>query len=344
MKKISYLLSAIVLTQCIISGCHSTAPKNDSTNTESIKVEVLTIEPQIVQTAKTYIGKITSSSSRTINAPFPATVENISVTQGEYIKAEKLLARLHSESVESAFESSKASLEQAEDGYRRINSVKDNGSIPEVKIVEIQTQLSQARAAYRTAHKAYEDCNVKAPIEGTVSAVYIDKGEDISLLQPMFEIVDLNNLEMEIEVSETEISDYKLGDTAYVKIPAISDKNMPAVLSKKGVCASTISHSYKCNLKLKDFEKGTMPGMMGKAVFINNYNKLPVIPTSIVRSEAEGKYVWVVNKNNIVEKRPVTTGDFCSNGISIINGLECGDRVICKGMSKVSSGMKVSIE
>ncbi len=344
MKIINYLFSAFVLTLCTLSGCRSSVKQHNNDNTEPIKVEVITIKPQMVQTAKTYIGKIVSSSALSINAPFPATVENICVRQGENVNSGRLLAFLHSESVESVYESSKSSLEQAEDGYRRINSVKDNGSIPEVKIVEVQTQLSKARSAYKTALKAYEDRSVKAPISGTISAIYIEKGEDISVLQPMFEIVDLNNLEIEIEVSETEIPSYKLGDTAYVRIPAISDKDIAAVLFEKGVCASRLSHSYKCRLKLLNFEKGTMPGMMGKAIFINKYKPLPVIPTSVVRTEAEGKYVWVLNDNNIVEKRSISTGDFCSNGISVSKGLDSGDRVICEGISKVSSGMKVTLE
>ena len=64
----------------------------------------------------------------------------------------------------SSHEMAHATLDQAEDGYRRAEQVYRSGSIAEVKMVEITTKLNQARAA--SADKALEDCTIKAPFDG----------------------------------------------------------------------------------------------------------------------------------------------------------------------------------
>ena len=67
-----------------------------------------------------------------------------------------------------------------------------------------------------------------------------------------------------------------------------------------------------------------------------------IIPASVVRTDAEGRYVWLVVDGK-VEKRYISVGGFAGKGISVTQGLEAGEQVITEGTQKVSSGMKVSV-
>ena len=67
------------------------------------------------------------------------------------------------------------------------------------------------------------------------------------------------------------------------------------------------------------------------------------VPSSVIRSDMEGRYVWTVSDDNTVCKTYVSTGWFSGKGVTILEGLSPGDRVISEGVQKVCTGMKVII-
>lgn len=294
---------------------------------------------------KTYMGKVESATKISIRSPFPANLQEVKVVQGQKVEAGESLALLHSENVESSLSAAEATYNQATDGYDRLQKVKDNGSVSQVKIVEVETNLARAEAILKSARKAKEDCNVKAPLAGTVQEIFVKTGEDLNLSQPILSIIDLDKLEISIQVPETEIAALKVGDKARIVIPAVSNEVFEGHITSKGVAAQAVSHSYECKISLQDTPEAVMPGMMGKVRFASETTaKAPVIPASVICSDKDGRYVWLMNDKGTVEKRHITTGGFSGKGVIVEDGLYGGERLITQGFSKVSTGMKPVIE
>jgi hypothetical protein len=53
-----------------------------------------------------------------------------------------------------------------------------------------------------------------------------------------------------------------------------------------------------------------------------------VLPESAIQSDRDGSYVYIVGKNNKVQRRVVKTGIVTANGIAITEGLEGSERVV----------------
>lgn len=338
------ILSAVLLslTLCLSLACKS--EKKGETHKAPVKVKVLIAEKQKVESTKTYVGRVESATDLNLNSPFSARVEQVFVKAGQKVRKGEKLAEIYSENVESMLATAQATMQQAQDGYDRLSRVKDNGSVSELKIVEVQTQLSKAQAMLKSAKKAKEDCIIKAPVDGSIADIRIQAGEELSPMQPLFRLIDLEALEVSIEVPEKEIGLYNLGDEAQVSVPALGEQKMEAYLKEKGVNASTLTHSYKCRLALKEYPEELRPGMIGKVAFKEEKAQAIILPASLIRVDDRGRYLWVADSQNRAEKVYVKTGDFSGNGIIIEEGLEEGQRVICEGMSKVSGGMLLSIE
>ncbi len=310
----------------------------------TVKVKVQEVSATRVSTAKTYIGKVKSGTEVNVNSPFPSNLQHLSASQGEKVSKGQVLASVWSETVESSYSAAEATLRQAQDAYSRIEKVKDDGSVSEIKKMEVKTQLARAQAAYNSARKAREDCQIKAPFDGTVSEVLVNEGEDLTLLQPILKIVDLTDLELEISVPEGEVAGLNISDKATAEIPAIPGCVVRASLEKKGVTASGLSHNYTCTLHITDYPSTLMPGMIGKVRFEEAAGgSCIIIPASAIRSDRDGRYVWTVNGQSRVEKKHITTSEFARDGVIVSSGLQEGDAVITDGIAKVSTGMKVSI-
>ena len=334
-------LFPVLLGAALISGCANGGGKKEA-GRAPVRVKVETVKCAESSSVKTYVGRAEASKSATLLSPFPASLEKIDAREGQSIGKGGRVALVHSETVESSLSAAEATLRQAQDGYDRLQAVKDNGSVPTVKIVEVETELARATAALRTARKAADDCSVKAPFSGTVSEVFAEEGENLSIGQPIAKIVDLNSLEISISVPETEIASCSVGAVAEMTVTALSDTSVRARVVRKGVDASLLSHSYECALKLDTPLPGLMPGMICKTVFRTAGEcEVPVIPASVVRVDKTGRYVWTVGDGNLVEKKHVTVGDFSGKGVKILSGLSEGDRLIVGGAEKVSCGMKV---
>ncbi len=340
------MAAAVLLGAALLPGCNNGKLnvnfRKQAPGKPPVKVKVEAVGSTSSATTKTYVGRVEASKSATVLSPFPASLEKIDVKQGQTVRANQQVAKVYSTTVANTLSSARATERQAQDAYDRLQAVKDNGSVPPVKLVEVETALARAKAALSSAQKAAYDCSVKAPFAGTVSEVYCEEGEDIAIAQPIVKIVDLNSLEISISVPETEISSYAVGSYADVTIAAISDTPVRARLVRKGVDASLVAHSYDCRLELEAPIKELMPGMICKVVFRSSAEgEIPVIPASVIRTDKVGRYVWTVSGSNVVEKKYVTTGDFAGKGVKILSGLEAGDLLIVEGAAKVSTGMKV---
>ncbi len=336
-------LLPVLLGAALIAGCTNGAGKKEAGGAP-VRVKVESVKCAESSSVKTYVGRAEASKSATLLSPFPSSLEQIDAREGKSVGKGGRVALVHSETVESSLSSAEATLRQAQDSYDRLQAVKDNGSVPTVKLVEVETELAKAEAALRAARKAEDDCSVKAPFDGTVSEVFAEEGENLTVGQPIAKIVDLNSLEISISVPETEIASCSIGAVAEVTVTALSDIPVRARVVRKGVDASLLSHSYECALKLDTPLPGLMPGMICKTVFRTageDIGEVPVIPASVIRTDRTGRYVWTVGEGNLVEKKYVTAGDFSGKGVKILSGLSEGDLLIVGGAAKVSCGMKV---
>lgn len=329
---------------CIVLAAVSCADKGNrkATEKEPINVGVLTVEPMTSQYYNVYVGEINASGSAIISTNHSGILEAINVEQGTRVKRGDVLAEVLSKNVLATYEISHASLRQAEDGYERVKKVHESGTVADVKLVEIETQLAKARAAAKSSEESLEECRLKAPFNGTVSDVLVEQGIQVNPGTAVLKLVDLSTIEISIPVPEAEIGRIKIGQKALVDVPALGITGIEAHVRLKGVTASSPSHTYKCTLVPEKKQTDIYPGMVCKVRLSEVSDSLRIrIPASAVEMDSKGKFVWIVN-DGVVGRKYVTVDGYQEQGVVISSGLEPGDKVIVKGAAKVSTGMKVN--
>jgi RND family efflux transporter MFP subunit len=242
----------------------------------------------------------------------------------------------------TSYEISQATLRQAEDGYERIKKVHESGTVADVKLVEIETQLAKARAAAKSSEISLEECKIKAPFNGTVSNILVEQGVQVNPGTPILKLVDLSTIEVKIPVPEGEIGRVRIGQKALIDVPALDIKDIEAKVVSKGVTASSPSHTYECTLAPLKKQTDLYPGMVCKVRLSEVSEALRIrIPASAVEMDSNGRFVWTV-VDGIVGRKYVTVEGYQEQGVIISAGLEPGDKVIVKGAAKVSTGMMVN--
>lgn len=336
-RRYSSLLAAAALAAVLISGCGTR--RDGGRVQEPVPVRVITVEESAGVGARSYVGTVAPAKLAVLSCSYSGTLVRLTVSEGDFVRKGDTVAVIESQSVRSMRDMAQATLRQAEDGYERLSRVHGSGSVADVKMVEIETQLSKARASAEAADKAMEDCTVKAPFDGVVGDVFAEQGVDLSVMEPLVRILDISSVKVEISVPENEFSSMDRGDRASVAVPALDGRTFGAVLRTKGLVASPVSHSYRFVLDPSENVPGLMPGMVCKVVFDDASSGI-VIPASVVRTDMDGRYVWTV-RDGKVRKVHIAAGGFSGEGIVVEEGLSAGDKVIIEGGQKVSGGMSV---
>lgn len=337
MKK--YLFLTVILAALLSASCGS---ENGKQKPRVVRVGVHIVGGAQGGALHEYVGSVEEASSVDLCFEQGGKVTRVYVRDGQRVAAGQLLAETDSRSASNTYQAALASLEQARDAYNRAKMVYDQGSLPEVRWVEVQTKLNQAQSLCDIAKKNLEDCQLRAPCSGTVCDRNIEAGSSATPMVPVMRILNLTGLYVKLSIPETDINNVHPGDTATVSVGALDGRKIKAVVSERNINADPLSHSYIVRLKLKGDTKDLLPGMvcrvdMGRPAGVTGLE----IPNRAVQLTNDGqRFVWLVQDGKAV-MRHVSIGDLTTSGVIITDGLSQGDSVITDGTLKVSNGTAV---
>ncbi|HAS40490.1 MAG TPA: efflux RND transporter periplasmic adaptor subunit [Microscillaceae bacterium] len=351
MKKASnYFLLALlagVIWSCSTKNQQTSQAKpRIKTNQQPIKVTVAKATLSPGEDNLTYSGTIEPSTSIPLSFLMPGLVKEIYVKEGQAVAQGQMLARLSQQSQQSGYALALAKQKQAEDAYNRLKPVYQNGSLPEIKWVEVKTGYEQAKAATALAKTNLDNGDLRAPVSGVIGRKMLEPGMTAVPGTPVLQLVKLNQLSVKVPVPENEISQIKKGQTATVKIAALQDKTFEGVVTEIGVMANAISRTYDVKITINNTKNEIKPGMMCNVSLSQKQAEKLLVPYQAVSNDIEGKtFVYVVDRKTMeAQKQAVKIGLFHQNKIEVLAGLKNGQQVVVRGKHKLSDQAKINIQ
>jgi RND family efflux transporter MFP subunit len=338
---IKSIFAAITISLTALAGCNSKYQPKENDTTVRVKIE--TVSQSDAMNRLDYVGIIEEKTATALSFSSLGTIENIFVSEGEYISAGQLLARLDPTSAQSMLDAASATLKQAQDGYDRLKSVHDKGSLTEVQMVDIETRLQQAQSSYSIAKKNLENCSLYSPVSGVVGKKMAEPGEYSVIGKTVLTILDIGSVKARFSVPENEISAIPSDCKSITTVAALGNKKFEGKKIEKSVTANPVSHTYPVHINIPNPKKELLPGMICKVelTFGDRANAI-VIPIGIIQTAADGqKFVWC-EKEGKARRTFVTTGAAKGNGVEITSGLSVNDNIITEGYQKISEDEKIT--
>lgn len=327
-----------------ITGCSGKA--ENSPQSRVTDVDIIQVKGAAANEEFAYSGTIEESESIPLSFSTIGNVSRVFVSEGDFIKKGQALAELNNESYKNAYEMSLALEKQAEDAYKRLLPMYKNGNLPEIKIVEVETSLQQAKSALGIAKKNLDDCKLYSPIDGVIGKRAIDPGMEAIPNITSITIVKIEKVFALISISENEISSIKKGSKSEIKIAALDDAEFTGTVEEIGVLANPIAHTYKIKIGIANGKREIKPGMICKVTLNNTRNKNGiVVPSRAVMNDETGKsFVYAINTaQNRANRRYVGTGKLLRDGVEITGGLKEGEEIVITGQQKLADNSLVHI-
>ncbi len=334
-----------VLALILVAGCN-VKKNNQIPVSKPFPVKVIAVFDINNKSSYQYIGTVEESQSIPMSFLTTGTVEKVYADEGQAVQKGQILASLDVYSYKNALEIATAKEKQAQDAYNRLSEVYKNGSLPEIKMIEIETALQQAQSMASIARKNLNDCNLVSPAHGIIGKRMIEPGANVAPGVAVISLVNIDKVYIKIPVPEYEINRIKSGQKAVVKVGALNDAEFEGIIERMGVIANPFSHTYEVKIAVRNSNYAMRPGMVCHVTLENNVSSRAIqIPQQAVQNDPEGKrFVFVVDTiNNKALRRDVITGSLISMGqIEIKDGLNPGEKVITEGYQKISNNSSVS--
>lgn len=343
MKQIESLMGwliAFIISGLMLTGC---TEKNKKTEKKSVKVETLSVGDTNLEGTKDYVGTIEEKMGSTLSFEIAGNITSIRVDEGDRVSKGQLLATINPTTVKEAHRATLTTLKQAEDAYRRFQPLHQSGTISDMKWVEIESKLEQAKAAESIARQQLSHSTITAPFAGVIAAKNVDMGTYVLPGQPVLKLADVKQVNAKVSIPEAEISHLHVGDNVKLTVAALGGAVFYGTISEKGIDANPISHTYDIKVGITNPQGRLLPGMVCNAQIQGSSaasSKIIVPPQCIELDVDNSRFVWTV-VNGKAHQQPVVTGEFEGDGIIILSGLNTGDKIIINGQQKVSEGMKV---
>lgn len=333
------IVSVAIIASWMLSGC------SESAKTESrqpIRVSVDEVKPCIKNSDNIYVGVVEEIQSTMLSFPISGTITRMYVNEGQTVAFGQTIAVVDNTTAESTLAAAKASMEQTIDAKNRMDQLYANSSLPEIKLIEINTQVQQSESAYQMALKNYNDCVLKAPFRGVIGKKHLSTGENAMPGQPVYSLLDISTVRVKIAVPEKEIAGISKTSKPLITVPALQDCRFNGISIEKGVVGNSFSHTYDLFITVANESGQLLPGMVC-SVHIPNMDENPVItvPLRALQKDNHGKtFVWKVS-DDTAQRSYVRTGRLVGNEMEITDGLQSGERIITEGYQKVSEGTTI---
>ena len=215
---------------------------------------------------------------------------------------------------------------------KSIENSGDNSAGSRAKsIAMLQTELNNKR-------QDLEECQITSPIDGTITRVNIKLGrfaDDTDDDKPMFVVENIDQLEMEILISEYDIGKIEIGQTATITADILKDEFVEGIVDRISPTgeekAGSTERVIPTTVRITGDTKGLIAGINAKAeILIAESKDTLILPLECLQQNPDGTIsVLRVNSENKIEVIPVTTGIENDLNVEIFSDmLQEGDNIV----------------
>lgn len=345
MKQFRQSIYAIVLMLApafIICSCKQDKQKAIKLPTR-VKTEI--VSPAHGTTGQTYVGIVEEGMATAVSFTSMGTVSRVLVNEGQAVSRGQLLAVMDDTQARNLLLTAEAQMSQAEDALQRYGMLHENGSLPEVKWVEIQSKVAQAKSQLAIAKKNVADCKLIAPVSGIIGRKNIGAGETALPSQSVVTILNIGTVKVKVSIPEAEMNAIHANTPSTIRVEAANTQVQGGRI-EKGVQADALTHTYDIRIHVANNNRRLLPGMVanvsfgGSGAFLGSICSLPI--TTVQKKSDGNLFVWTIAKDSTAHRTPVTIGQVSGNRIAITSGLSEGQRIVTEGYQKLSEGTKVT--
>ena len=370
-RKVAVLTLGIFLLS-MLSGCGAKDAEQQE-EVSTVPVEVETVAVQDFDKVIT-LGGLTAAEN-TVNVIAKVSgmeqIQAVNVKVGDKVSEGQVLAQLDNETsrinfdnAQLAVNNAEASINVAQQSYENAvtnyNNTKElftlgaasQSDLDQLKLAmdNAESQLNSARIGaanarnnLQSAQLALDYATVTAPISGTVTMVNADVGSYATASAPMFEIANVDVLEISTGINEQNVSKIQIGQEVLLKVNAVSDQWFSGKITEISKVMNSQTKNYPITIAMNNKDNAMVAGMYAEIqVIVDHADDVLVIPVNAIVYKEGKPTAYVMQADNTVKEVQLTLGLNDGDYYVVTKGVNAGDKIVVTGNSSLVDGEAVT--
>ena len=367
-KRTTWLVSAVVILAIILAAYFALG----NALTQAVEVSLTTValsSPSQSNAVLTASGYVVAQRKASVASKATGRLVYLGVVEGDKVKKDQLIARLEDSDMMAALEQAKANLNMnqadlisAERALKRQKSLFEKGlstqadyDAADALFRRVLASIDVAKAMVTGQEVALENTRVRAPFDGTVLSKSADVGEmvvpmaaSVGSKSAVVTIADMSSLQVEADVSESNIEKLKPGQPCEIQLDAVPDERFSGTIHMIVPTADRSKATVMVKVRFNTIDNRILPEMSAKVAFLSREVKkeeetarTAVSPKAII-DDGGKKFLFVV-KQNRVKLTPVTVGAPLGDMVEILSGAVSGDKVVINPPKSLKDNARIKI-
>jgi RND family efflux transporter MFP subunit len=307
----------------------------------------------------------------------------LNVEEGSRVKAGEVIARLENRDAIAAREraaqnvraaghtlaQAQAELVNATRDYERRRALVERGTIArsvfdtaearyrssQSAVQALTATLAAAQASLQEAAIQLDYTNIRAPFDAVVLTKNADVGDIVTPLAATADakaavvtVADMDSLMVQVDVSESNISQVRVGQPCEIRLDAFPDTRFPGRVHMILPTADRAKASITVKVAFRERSPAVLPEMSAKAAFLSRepaadeHAAFTAVPAAAVVSDDGLDRVFVVAGNRVGET-PVAVGRRAGHLVELLKGPPVGTRVAVPPLDRLRDGARISV-
>lgn len=344
---------------------------------------VVTAYPYQEFAVLTSTGYVVAQRKAAVASKATGRLDWLGVAEGSRVRRGEVIARLESSDVEAARDQAAASLKVAranleqsrvESGEARRNLGRSadlvrqqfvSAAVHEQAVARVEradagvrslaAAVAVAQANLRAAGVAVEQTRIRAPFDGIVLTKSANVGDVVTPFSSSLDakgavvtMADMTTLEVEADVSESNLSRVRLEQPVEIQLDALPDLRFRGFVSRMVPTVDRAKATVMTKIRFASIDPRVLPEMSAKATFLSREvsedqrkPRTAVTPAAVVKRG--GLDVVFVVADGVARRREVRLGARLGDHVEVLTGLAPGDRVVAPPGDALVDGTRVKV-
>ncbi|MGC1455466.1 MAG: efflux RND transporter periplasmic adaptor subunit [Nitrospirota bacterium] len=328
-------------------------------------------------------GYVVAQRKASVSSKATGRLEWLGVEEGSRVKRDEVIARLESRDVEaardqaaanlsnmrSALDQTNVELQDATVNYKRSKELLARGFISQMdfdtadarykraqaSVSGAGSAITSAQAALGAANVAVEYTRIRAPFDAVVLTKDADVGDIVTPFgaaanakAAVVTIADMSSLQVEADVSESNLEKVKTGQPCEIQLDALPDSRFRGEVHMIVPTADRSKASVMVKVRFLESDPRILPEMSARVAFLEHQvtkneqePKTAINPAAVVTKD--GKNLVYVVKGDAVVETPVIVGEKMGDLVEVREGLMPGVAVVLNPSGKLKNGSRITV-
>lgn len=381
-----------------LAGCNRQGPVEAKQAGGPVRVQVSPVAARELQRVVESVGTLFPYEEVVISSEIDGRVEEVTADLGDRVEQNKVLVKVSPEEQKYLLEQTEAQLRQAlerlglkgenervkdikeapevrraqadlfeaEQRFKRIRSLVDQGIGSRQDLDQAQARYQSAQAAYDTTlnqtrnlvqevertkaqvnlqRKKLRDTSIRSPFTAFVKERQVNVGQFVRSNTPVFTLVKTDPIRLRIEAPERMAPWIKVGQRVDVTVEAFQDRRFLGKVWRISPTVEQSKRTFIVEALIDNPASELKPGFYAKArMETDKADRIKLIPRRGINYVFGSNKAYVVDDDSRIEARDVKLGDNFGDDVEILEGLKEGERVAVTQVARLDTGVEVRVD